>query len=107
MVIVSRRTVTCQVSSYHRRSSYDLNVFNGLTAGPYQVVVKDGNSCLSSAQTVTVTAPLVVNFTADPRTVSRFAGNNGSLTVTDSVDNETYKYSKDNGGSIQAGYVFN
>src|SRR5207253_2335630 len=83
------------------------NVFNGLAAGAYTVVVKDGNNCLSAAQRVTVREPLVVRFTHGRAAVSCNGGNNGSITVTASGGNATFQYSKDNGVSYQAGNVFN
>ena len=83
------------------------NVFTGLSAGDYQVMVKDGNSCLSAAQTVTVTAPAVVNFAASATPVTCFAGNDGTITVTSAAGgNGVYQYSKDNGTSYQPGNVF-
>ena len=37
--------------------------FTGLTAGTYDLVVQDGNACLSPLQTVTITEPPVVTYT--------------------------------------------
>src|SRR5690349_24890010 len=79
------------------------NTFNGLTAGPYQVVVKDANNCLSPAQTVTVAQPLVVSFTAVPSPASCNGASDGSIVVTASGGTGTYQYSKDNGASYQSG----
>jgi gliding motility-associated-like protein len=84
------------------------NSFSGLTAGTYQIVVKDGNGCLSPASPVTITQPVTVTFTTAKVDVTGCFGNtNGSITVTASGGSGAgYTYSKDNGTTFQASNIF-
>jgi hypothetical protein len=80
--------------------------FNGLVAGTYQIVVKDGNGCLSTATAVTINQPVAVTFTEVATDVTCNAGTNGSIVVTAAGGNGTYTYSKDNGTTFQASNIF-
>src|SRR6185436_11327911 len=84
------------------------NLFNGLAAATYQVVVKDGNGCPSTAQAVTVGQPPVVSFTFSATPATCFAGTDGTITVTPSGGSGAgYQYSSDNGVTFQAANLFN
>jgi hypothetical protein len=83
------------------------NVFSGLTAANYNVIVKDGNGCLSSVTMVPIIQPSAVTFTQSSVDVTCNGGNTGSITVTASGGNGTFTYSKDNGSTFQASNVLN
>lgn len=83
------------------------NVFNGLTAGTYDIVVKDDNNCITSATTVTITAPTAVTFTTANVHVLCNGDNTGSITITAGGGTPGYTYSNDNGSNYQASNVFN
>ena len=82
------------------------NQFTGLAAGTYQIVVKDGAGCLSSATAVTITQPAVVTFTTSQVNETCNGQSIGSITVTASGGSGTYTYSKDNGATFQTGATF-
>src|SRR5690349_15959756 len=107
VVTASGGTGTYQYSKDNGASYQSVHTLSALAAGPYQVVVKDANNCLSPAQTVTVAQPLVVSFTAVPSPASCNGASDGSIVVTASGGTGTYQYSKDNGASYQSGNTFN
>jgi uncharacterized protein (DUF2141 family) len=79
------------------------NVFNGLTAGNYSIIVEDANGCQATLN-VTITEPplLVVNLTA----VDPICGNaNGTITVNAVGGTGALQYSL-NGGAYQAAATF-
>jgi gliding motility-associated-like protein len=81
--------------------------FSGLTAGSYNVRVRDANGCLSAATVVNVTQPAApVSFTFGSVGVLCFGDANGSITVNATGGTPPYQYSRDNGTSFQAGNVF-
>jgi Bacterial Ig-like domain (group 3)/SprB repeat len=83
------------------------STFSGLAAGGYSVVVKDGNGCLSSAATVTLTEPAVVTFTTSQTPTTCSGGSDGSITVTASGGSGSgYQYSKNGGSTWQSGNSF-
>ncbi len=84
------------------------NVFSGLPAATYQVIVKDGNNCLSLVSSVNLNQPTAVTFSSiltDPSTC--IPGNDGTITIAALGGNGTYQYSNDNGTAFQPSNVFN
>ncbi|HKO77846.1 MAG TPA: T9SS type B sorting domain-containing protein [Flavobacterium sp.] len=66
--------------------SQTTNVFNNLKAGVYSVQVKDDKKCLSDAQTVTITEPLIgLTATASLTTKLSCDTNNGTQAATITV----------------------
>ncbi len=87
--------------------SYQLsNVFNGLTAGTYDIVVKDANNCITSAQQVTITEPTGVTFTTSLVHVLCNGDNTGSITIAAGGGTPGYEYSDDDGSNFQISNVF-
>ena len=86
-------------------------IFNSLTAGGYNIVVRDANNCSSAATLVTITQPAaVLSFSATQANVSCFGGNDGSITVTAAGGTGPYEFSNNNGISFTAGanpFAFN
>jgi len=88
------------------------NIFSGLPAGSYNVVVKDANGCTSSATPVTLTAPAAVTIGSAIKTsyngsdLSCATSSDGKITVTASGGSGTLQYSKDNGSTFQSGNIF-
>ena len=82
------------------------NIFSGLVAGSYQVLVRDQNLCTTLAVPVIITAPAsAVTFSSTVSPVSCFGGANGSITLTPSGGTPGYQYSI-NGGAFQASNSF-
>src|SRR5207237_1289713 len=84
------------------------NVFNGLLAGAYQVVVKDSNACTTNA-VATVTEPLtaVAISSADVTDVACHGDATGSIKVNATGGTGTLVYSKDDGANFQSSPLFN
>ncbi|MVM36644.1 hypothetical protein GO730_01440 [Spirosoma sp. HMF3257] len=83
------------------------STFSDLAAGPYQVVVKDGNNCTTTAQTITITQPAVVTLSLSKTNVTTcFGANTGSISLTASGGTGAYQYSIDNGSNFQPGNQF-
>jgi len=80
------------------------NVFTGLCAGPYDVIVMDANNC-SATQIVTILEPTFLDFTSTTVLTSCGAAN-GEITLTGQGGTGVYEYSIDNGASYQAGTNF-
>ncbi len=83
------------------------NVFLSLSIATYQVIVKDGNNCLSAASGITIGQPSIVTFTngsTNPTTCS--PGNEGTITIAAAGGNGTYQYSNDNGATFQLSNAF-
>lgn len=78
---------------------------NGLSAGTYNVIVQDGNGCLSTGSSVTITEPTAVSHSVSTTNAS-CGTSNGSITVTAAGGNGNYTYSIDNGSSYQASGSF-
>lgn len=90
-------------------SNYQLsNVFSGLAAGTYEIVVKDANNCISTTTvTVTLTAPPVLSGTISSQTNVLCAGSTtGSVTVDGSGGTGSLMYSL-NGDTYQVSGTFN
>jgi gliding motility-associated-like protein len=83
------------------------NVFNGLIPGSYSLVVKDVNNCQSTPASVSIGTPSGVTITPSSTNVLCNGGSDGSITIVASGGNGAYQYSINNGGSFQAGSVFN
>ena len=58
------------------------NVFSGLSAGTYQIMVKDANNCITSTQAAIITQPLAISTSLTHVNVNCYGGNTGSITVT-------------------------
>ena len=87
------------------------NVFSGLAAGNYTVVVSDNNNCSGSFATgvsasVTLTEPNAISVSAitstDPTCIS---AKDGTITITATGGN-TLSYSIDNGTTFQSSNIF-
>ncbi|MGB4399525.1 MAG: PKD-like domain-containing protein [Daejeonella sp.] len=78
-------------------------------AGTYSVNVSDANGCsLGSAMSVTITQPaFALNASAISTNVTCSGGNDGSITITNSIGGSgSYEYSINGGASWQTGTVF-
>ncbi len=84
----SKDNITWQVS----------NIISLLTAGSYNIYVKDSLGCTPTpaSQNVTLSQPAVVTFTTAATNPTCHGGNNGFITVTAHGGTPPYKYSKDN-----------
>ncbi len=85
------------------------NQFASLTAGDYNITVKDENDCQTSYANnpVTITEPTAVAITEVTTTEPLCNGSNeGSITITASGGTGTLQYSIDNGANWQAGNQF-
>jgi endonuclease/exonuclease/phosphatase family metal-dependent hydrolase len=81
------------------------NLFSGLAASSYTIVVKDGNGCSSTGQVVTIAQPSAVTFTTSHANETCNGQSIGSITVTASGGSGSgYTYS--DGGSFQSGNLF-
>ena len=80
------------------------NVFTGLCAGTYDVVVMDVNNC-SATQTVTILEPMFLDFTSTTILTSCGAAN-GEITLSGQGGTGVYEYSIDNGASYQTAANF-
>lgn len=81
------------------------NVFTGLTAGTYTIVVRDVNGCTGSvSRTLLEPNAIVINTTATDATC--FGGNNGAIQVVASGGAGTLAYSIDFGLTYQSSSVF-
>lgn len=67
------------------------NIFTGLTAGNYPLLIKDGNGCYTSVQYDTITQPtsITTNFTHNN---GCFGSNNGTSTLTASGGTGAFTY---------------
>ncbi|MFZ4796121.1 MAG: PKD-like domain-containing protein [Bacteroidia bacterium] len=88
------------------------NVLNGLTAGTYQVRVRDANMCVSAATSVVMNAPNALTFNSATKTLYNNAelscntSSDGEITVVSAGGYGTIEYSKDNGLNFQSSNVF-
>ncbi|MBD3637483.1 MAG: gliding motility-associated C-terminal domain-containing protein [Crocinitomicaceae bacterium] len=76
------------------------NVLTGLTAGCYDVVIKDNNGCqIVSNQCLGEPTQLTMTLATNPATCG---SNNADVTITAAGGSGAYQYSSDNGSSFQA-----
>jgi hypothetical protein len=68
------------------------NQFTGLSAGTYQIVVKDGSGCLSGATPVIITQPALLSCSVSPSIVTNCAGSSQIFTVSVSGGTAGYAY---------------
>jgi len=68
------------------------NTFSGLATGTYQIVVEDGNGCLSATTPVTITQPAVLSCSVSPSIVTNCTGSSQSFTVSVSGGTPGYTY---------------
>jgi gliding motility-associated-like protein len=81
------------------------NVFNGLTAGTYTLVIVDANGCpVMGSATVQEATP--VSFTTNVFDLGCNSDNSGAIQVVASGGSGSYTYSNDNGLSFQANQAF-
>ncbi len=78
------------------------NQFTGLTAGTYQVVVKDANSCSSATSTVMLTQPAALTAMLSGSTIIR-PGQAATLSVTLTGGSAPYSITLSNGGGTKSG----
>ena len=77
--------------------------FSNLTAGTYNIIVKDASGCTTALPAVTLTQPAVLGIALTSQTnVSCNSGNNGQLTVAVTGGTSGYDFSV-NGGAFAAG----
>ncbi|NMM49184.1 fibronectin type III domain-containing protein [Marinigracilibium pacificum] len=83
------------------------NLFNGLVSGVYDVVVRDGNNCISQVSQITINAaPSVVidNISVTDATCNGIG--DGALIISASGGTGTYEFSIDAGTTFQNGNNF-
>lgn len=79
--------------------------FNGLTGGNYNVVVRDGNGCVTNGSTINIDEATAISYSVN--TVDASCGNsNGSITLTASGGTGALQYSIDGGSNFQSGGLF-
>ena len=76
------------------------NVFSGLAAGTYQIVVKDANGCNTVAQAISITAPQPLTMTIQKSDVTCFGDHNGWIKVTVAGGSGRCRFSKDGGSTF-------
>ncbi|MEZ5108732.1 MAG: CUB domain-containing protein [Bacteroidia bacterium] len=81
------------------------NIFNGLGAGSYSVVVTDAVGCqVTTSVSISDPPALQINASVTGSTCSQA---NGSLTINASGGTGALQYSSDNGATFQSGNIFN
>jgi hypothetical protein len=111
-VTASGGTGTLQYSKDNGSTYQGGNVFSGLGAGTYKIVVKDANGCASAPTSVTITAPAAVTIGSAVKAsyhgadLSCATSTDGKITVTASGGTGTLQYSDDNGSTYQGSNVF-
>jgi gliding motility-associated-like protein len=81
------------------------NIFAGLSAGQYQLKIKDNNGCLSTTVLVDITPSFGVGITALP-TNSTCGNANGTITATPIGGAAPFQYSINGGTTYQASNIF-
>ena len=82
------------------------NIFDDLTAGSYDVVVRDDNACVME-ETITIGEPDELNFESNVTHLLCFEDNSGSIAFDNtSGGTPPYTYSIDGGGTTQADPLF-
>ncbi len=105
-ITVTGGTPPIQYSNNNGATFQGSNVFNGLSAGTYDIVVQDASGCQDNIQ-VTVNEPPALNFNTTPTNPTCNGGTDGSIVVNASGGTTPYQYSNDNGATFQAGNTFN
>jgi len=83
------------------------NIFNNVTAGPHNVVIRDNVGCISAPIAVNVASGNNLNASVSPNATTCSGASNGSITVNPPTNGvPPYSYSL-NGGAAQAGVNFN
>ena len=83
------------------------NIFSGLTAATYNVVIQDVQSCISSVLAVSITEPSsAISFTTTSTDVTCFGATTGEIIITATGANPPYTYSNNGGISFQSSNVF-
>ncbi len=82
------------------------NTFNGVSAGPHNIIVTDNLGCMSAPIAVTVSTGSVLTGTATSSATSCNGASNGSVTAAATNGSGPYQYSLD-GGANQASNIFN
>ena len=107
-VTASGGTAPYSYSSNGGKTYQSSNVFSGLEAQAYTIIVKDANNCVSNGQQVTISQPdSPVSFTTSQVNVLCNGAATGSITVTASGGTAPYSYSNNGGTSYQSSNVFN
>ena len=75
--------------------------FSGLTAGDYQIAVRDANGCVKNGNPVTVNEPPAIGITFLKTDVTCYGGSDGSISITASDGTSPYAFSIDGGTSFQ------
>lgn len=85
---------------------FPTNIFNNLTAGVYNVFVRDGNGCIAQSQTTIIEPTPLVNNTI---TTNLICNNDfsGSINMLPTGGTTSYTYSIDNGTTFQPINSFN
>jgi hypothetical protein len=81
------------------------NIFSGLAAGAYTLVIRDNVGCTSAAINATVTSGPPITGTASAQATSCNGAADGTITVTANNGSPTLNYSLD-GGAFQAAATF-
>ncbi|WP_417265552.1 gliding motility-associated C-terminal domain-containing protein [Brumimicrobium sp.] len=81
------------------------NVFSGLTAGTYTVIVMDDNNCMNF-KTFTIDEATPITFTTNEFDLNCNNDNTGLLQIVAAGGAGNYSYSIDNGATFQAGLTF-
>jgi hypothetical protein len=83
-------------------------IFSNLSAGDYDMQVRDANLCVSAVQQVTITEPAAITFTpVKNQDVTCNGGNDGEVEITLAAGGTPpYEYSSDGGATWQASTTF-
>ncbi|HKK60457.1 MAG TPA: gliding motility-associated C-terminal domain-containing protein, partial [Salinivirga sp.] len=84
------------------------NIFSNLIAGDYEVIVRDGNGCLSDVSTATLNEPAPITFDTTLTNVTCNGGSDGEIEIINVAGGSGagYEYSSDDGSNWQPGNVF-
>jgi hypothetical protein len=110
-VTASDGTGSLQYSKDNGATYQSGSTFSGLSAGTYNIIVKDANNCTVTTN-VTITAPTMVAINSASKTLyngsdlSCYNSTDGEITITASGGTGTLQYSNDNGSNYQGGNVF-
>jgi len=104
VITASGGTGALQYSINNGTTYQATGTFNGLTAGSYDIVVRDGSGCEANMNVV-ITAPPAVVVNATPAG-STCGASNGSISFNSSGGTAPLTYSINNGGSYQPASTF-